>query len=108
MLKNLGKVIWRQSREISVSNYPNHLVYEIYTNSGYLYCIQAKEGEKIECVKNIDDIIRNEALSNLWRRNGAQPTIQNQKLLFNSEAKDSMVSTVSTNVRRDEKSRNEC
>lgn len=42
MLKNWGRLLWRQSREISVMNYPNHLVYEIYTNQGYFYVAHDK------------------------------------------------------------------
>ncbi len=48
MLRSFGRCIWKQSRDISVMNYPNHLVYEIYTNQGYFYITQDKKTEKIE------------------------------------------------------------
>jgi hypothetical protein len=36
MLRVLGRLIWSQSRDIRVLNYPGTMVYEIYTNGGYL------------------------------------------------------------------------
>lgn len=46
-MQNLGKLIWRQSRDISVLNYPNHTVYEIFTNQGYIRISQDKNTQKI-------------------------------------------------------------
>jgi hypothetical protein len=65
MLRSFGRCIWRQSRDISVMNYPNHLVYEIYTNQGYFYVAQDKKTEKIEVVNlqtmNLEGYKLNEA-----------------------------------------------
>lgn len=48
MIKAWGRLIWRQPREMSVLNYANHIVYEIYTNNGYVYVSQNKDTQKIE------------------------------------------------------------
>lgn len=53
MLRRFGSLIWRQSRDISVLNYPNHVVYEIYTNQGYFYVAQDKITDKIEVVNGL-------------------------------------------------------
>jgi|LakMenEpi12Oct12_1017442.scaffolds.fasta_scaffold01769_3 hypothetical protein len=50
MLRTFGRCIWKQSRDISVLNYPTHLVYEIYTNQGYFYISQDKKSDKIEVI----------------------------------------------------------
>lgn len=42
MRRVLGRLIWSQSRDIRVLNYPNVMVYEIYTNAGYLKIGQDK------------------------------------------------------------------
>ena len=42
MRRVLGRLIWSQSRDIRVLNYPNVMVYEIYTNNGYLKIGQEK------------------------------------------------------------------
>lgn len=58
MLRRFGKLIWKQPREIEVLNYSKHIVYQIYTNQGYIYCIQNKETDKIivenTCKPSID------------------------------------------------------
>ena len=46
-LGKLGTLVWKQTREIEVLNYPRHIVYQIYTNQGYLYFIQDKDTQKI-------------------------------------------------------------
>ena len=43
MLKNLGRVIWRQTRDITVINYPKAIVYELYTAEGYVYVLHDKK-----------------------------------------------------------------
>lgn len=48
MLKNFGRLVWKQSREMSVLNYPNHLLYEIYTNQGYFYVAQDKKDDTFQ------------------------------------------------------------
>lgn len=42
MRKALGHLIWRQSRDISVLNYPSVTVFEIFTNQGTLRIAQDK------------------------------------------------------------------
>lgn len=80
MLKNLGRLIWRQPREISVLNYPNHMVYEIYTNSGFQYLVQDKTTEKIECVKKILFNDRDEGLPCLWPGERGQTILSDKRL----------------------------
>ena len=53
MLKQFGRVIWRQSRDISVYNYPSHMLYEIYTNQGYLYVSHDKTKNKVEVLHGL-------------------------------------------------------
>lgn len=48
MLRRLGQAIWSQSRDIRVVNYPGVIVYEIFTNQGYLYIGHDKNTDKIE------------------------------------------------------------
>jgi hypothetical protein len=79
MLRNLGKLIWKQSRDINVLNYPNYMVYEIYTNNGFLHFIQEKEGGKIECSK-MSSINRNESVQTVWRGEDAQNVSQTKRL----------------------------
>lgn len=50
MIKHLGKLIWRQSRDISVLNYPRHTVFEIFTNQGTIKVIQDKESKRYEVI----------------------------------------------------------
>ena len=53
MLRRFGRIIWTQSRDIRVVNYPEVMVYEIFTNKGYLYIAHDKTTNKIESV-NVD------------------------------------------------------
>lgn len=53
MLRRFGNLIWKQSRDISVMNYPTHLVYEVYTNQGYFYISQNKANDKLEVIENV-------------------------------------------------------
>ncbi len=46
----LGRAIWRQSRDISVWNYPSHMVFEINTNKGIVQVCQNKTTDKIDWV----------------------------------------------------------
>lgn len=48
MLRNLGTLVWRQSRELIVSNYSMAIVYELQTNYGMVYCIQDKGSKDIK------------------------------------------------------------
>ena len=48
MLRRLGRVIWTQSRDMRIINYPETIVYEIYTNQGFLYIGHDKKTDKIE------------------------------------------------------------
>ena len=49
-LRSLGSLIWRQSRDISVWNYSQAIVYEIHTNQGTLCIQQNKETGSIEVI----------------------------------------------------------
>jgi len=49
--RHLGRLIWRQSRDISVYNYPGHIIYEIYTNQGYMYVSEEKDSKKVDVVR---------------------------------------------------------
>ena len=80
MLRNLGKLIWRQPREMNVLNYANHMVFEVYTNSGYFYFIQDKGSDKIECVRKIWNSDRDETLPCVWGGKGGQDVLQSKRL----------------------------
>lgn len=46
MLRNLGRLIWSQTREMHVFNYPKAIVYEIRTSDGDMllkYCKKTEE-----------------------------------------------------------------
>ena len=47
-LRSLGQLIWRQSRDISVWNYSQAIVYEIYTNQGTLFIRQNKDNGSVD------------------------------------------------------------
>lgn len=49
MKRVLGQLIWVQSRDIRVLNYPKTIVYEIYTNKGYL---------KVGCDKETNELYK--------------------------------------------------
>lgn len=53
MLRRFGNLVWRQSRDMSVMNYPSHIVYEIYTNQGYFYVSQDKTNDKLEVLNGL-------------------------------------------------------
>lgn len=80
MLRNLGKLIWSQSREIRLLNYPKHTVYEIYTNAGFLHFIQDKESGKVECLKKMFEIDRYESVPSMWRAEDATNVLQTKRL----------------------------
>jgi len=47
MLRGLGRMMWSQTRDMNVLNYPKAIVYEIYTNNcGYTYIKYCKETQK--------------------------------------------------------------
>lgn len=48
MLGRFGRMVWRQSRDMSVYNYEKAIVYEIWTNKGYLCVSQNKTDGKLE------------------------------------------------------------
>lgn len=43
MKRVFGRLIWSQSRDIRVCNYPKAMVYEIWTNQGFLRIGHDKE-----------------------------------------------------------------
>ena len=53
MLQRFGRMVWRQSREMSVYNYERAMVYEIYTNQGYFCVSQNKTTGKVEVVNGM-------------------------------------------------------
>jgi hypothetical protein len=57
MIKRLGRLLCTQSREINVLNYPNHTVYAIFTNQGYVYVCKDKLTQKIEYTESPTNII---------------------------------------------------
>ena len=46
-------MVWSQTRDMRVINYSNHLVYEIFTNHGYLYVVHNKTTQQIDIVNGI-------------------------------------------------------
>ena len=48
MLKQLGRLMWHQTRDMTVMNYPGHVVYQIYTNQGFVHVCQNKTTNQIE------------------------------------------------------------
>ena len=74
MLKNLGRLIWRQPREMQVLNYAHHTVYSVYTNTGFQYFVQDKETNHVECLtgsmfdrlSKITSTNRDESVPHLW------------------------------------------
>lgn len=53
MLRRFGNLVWSQSRDMRVLNYSNHLVYEIFTNHGYIYVSHDKSTGKLEVVNGL-------------------------------------------------------
>ena len=88
MLRNLGRLIWRQPREISVMNYANHMVYEVYTNNGFLYFVQEKETQKVECIDRTrfdgsfkkENLNRDEDVQSVWGDQGRQTVLPIERL----------------------------
>jgi hypothetical protein len=54
------------------------MVFEIYTNNGFIYFVQDKGSEKVECVKKIYENDRNETLSHLWTGEGRSNVLQDK------------------------------
>lgn len=48
MLRRFGTLLTSQSRDMTVLNYPKHIIYAIWTNNGYIYVAKDKETKKIE------------------------------------------------------------
>lgn len=46
MLRRFGSMLWSQSREMRVMNYSNHMVYQLYTNHGYIYVTHEKSSDR--------------------------------------------------------------
>ncbi len=53
MMKRFGNLIWRQSRDMSVMNYPGYTLYEIYTSKGYFYVVKNKETQSLEVLNGL-------------------------------------------------------
>ena len=53
MLQRFGRMVWRQSREMSVYNYEKAIVYEIWTNHGWLCVSQNKTDGKVEAFNGL-------------------------------------------------------
>lgn len=70
MLRRFGNLIWKQSREISVLNYPKHVVYAIYTNQGYIYVSKDKETGKIEEFEN-DEIEEQKGTFEIFKKDNS-------------------------------------
>lgn len=47
----LGRMIWSQSRDIYVRNYPEFLIYEIFRNGGSLYVRENKSTGYVDVVR---------------------------------------------------------
>jgi hypothetical protein len=47
----MGKALWHQSRDITVWNYSNHLLFAIPVNGGTLSICQNKSNEQVEWVQ---------------------------------------------------------
>lgn len=54
MRRVLGRLIWSQSRDIRILNYPRHFVYEIWTNQGYMKICHDKDTNHIQ---RIDELL---------------------------------------------------
>lgn len=74
MLRRFGSLIWRQTRDISVYNYPKTMVYEITTNQGYIYLLQDKDNNKVEAVNGRFECFTNLDFSKPTEKQN--PTIQ--------------------------------
>lgn len=79
MLKSLGRLIWKQSREMNVLNYAHHQVYEVYTNRGFQYILLDKNSDSVSMLRknDMDRLTKNigridENLQNLWGDKGRQ------------------------------------
>jgi hypothetical protein len=67
----LGRLVWRQTRDMSVWNYSQVMVYEIFTNQGSLYVRQNKMTGKIDVVD-----VNNKVIS------GVQEKLDEQKQML--------------------------
>lgn len=74
MLKGLGRLIWTQSREIRVCNYPKHFVYEIYTNQGFQNIVIDKDTKAVQIIDGLSYGIESSSFSNV-SKNQDQKTL---------------------------------
>lgn len=64
MIRGLGRAIWTQSREIRVINYPQFMLYEIYTNHGFLNIAHNKTTNTVQIVNGIPECYTSSSQSN--------------------------------------------
>jgi hypothetical protein len=63
-----GRVIWSQSRDISVDNYEKHIVYAIYENGGYRYFAVNKSTDTVEWIQHIPHLAKPSTYSDKWNK----------------------------------------
>ena len=56
VLRRFGTLVWKQSREIEVLNYSRAVVYQIYTNQGYLYVCHDKDTDRFTVLKKNEEV----------------------------------------------------
>ena len=59
VFRRLGSCLWTQSRDMRVYNYSGHIVYEIFTNQGYMYVRENKDTNKIDVVRSQNIVYEN-------------------------------------------------
>lgn len=62
MMKRFGSLLWSQSTEVKFLNYPKHLVWEIWTNNGFIYLVKDKQTKKIEYTESATMVDVSEAI----------------------------------------------
>jgi hypothetical protein len=62
MLKRYGSLLWHQTRDIKYLNYPNHIVWELCTNQGFIYVAKNKKTQEVEYTEKPIMIDTNEAI----------------------------------------------
>jgi hypothetical protein len=62
MLRKFGRLLTTQTRDINVLNYPNHVVYAIFTNQGFIYVAKDKLNKSIEITESKTFVDVDEAL----------------------------------------------
>ena len=66
--EKFGKLIWSQSRDISVFNYEKHIVYSIYENSGYRYFVVNKSNDSVEWIQHLPVYAKPSTYSAKWNQ----------------------------------------